>query len=251
LNDIAIKINNLSKTFKIDKPRGFLSVIKSKLQSKKSKNFLVLDNISFTVKKGEILSVIGLNGSGKTTLLRMIAGVYKPDSGSVQIDGKMSQLMQLGTGFQPELDAEDNIILNGMLLGISKSKMIESVPRIIQYAELEKFSHLNLKYYSSGMRSRLAFSIAMEIDPDILLVDEILSVGDKNFQNKSYEKFLSYKQNNKTILHATHNLSKLTKFSDRVLLLNKGKMVTIGSPAEVIEKYQQITNKGDKKSSEK
>jgi len=207
------------------------------------KELLVLDNISFSVKKGEILSIIGLNGSGKTTLLRMIAGVYKPDSGSVQINGKMSQLMQLGTGFQPELNGEENIILNGMLLGISKSKMKESVPRIIQYAELREFPHLKLKHYSSGMRSRLAFSIAMEIDPDILLVDEILSVGDKNFQNKSYEKFLSYKKNNKTILHATHNLSKITKFSDRVLLLNKGKMIAIGSPAEVIEKYNQITNK--------
>ena len=244
MNDISIKINNLSKTFKIDKPRGIQSVITSKLQSKKSKKLLVLDNISFSVKKGEILSIIGLNGSGKTTLLRMIAGVYKPDSGTVQINGKMSQLMQLGTGFQPELNAEENIILNGMLLGISKSKMKESVPRIIQYAELEEFPHLKLKHYSSGMRSRLAFSIAMEIDPDILLVDEILSVGDKTFQKKSYEKFLSYKKNNKTILHATHNLSNLSEFSDRVLLLHKGKQIMIGNPDETFEKYQEITKKG-------
>ncbi len=201
---------------------------------------MALDGISFSVKEGEVLGIIGLNGSGKSTLLRIIAGVYTPNSGSVQINGNMSSLMQLGTGFQNDLDARENIIMNGMLLGLSKSKITGMVEKIIKFAELENFSNLQLKHYSSGMRSRLAFSTAMQIDSDILLVDEILSVGDKEFQKKSYDAFLSLKKEKKTILHATHNTNKLLEFSDRVLLLQKGKKVMLGKPDEVIKKYGEI-----------
>jgi len=136
--------------------------------------------------------------------------------------------------------AKDNIIMNGMLYGLPKSKIEEKVESIIQYAELEKFSNMKLKHYSSGMKSRLAFSTAMQIDSDILLIDEILAVGDKDFQKKSYETFLSLKKNNKTILHATHNLNKLPEICDKVLLLHKGKNVMIGKPNEVIKKYQEL-----------
>ena len=240
MEDLAVIVKNVSKTFKIDKPKGILNIFSNAVNLNSQKKLVALENISFSVPKGEILSIIGPNGSGKTTLLRTIAGVYKPTSGNVQVNGRMSPLMQLGAGFQPELNAQENIIINGMLLGFSKSSMQEKVKEIIQYAELEKFTNLKLKQFSTGMRARLAFSIAMDIDPDVLLVDEILSVGDKNFRKKSYETFMIFKKKKKTILHVTHNIGNLSEYSDRVLLLDKGKNVMIGKPDEVLEKYQNI-----------
>lgn len=239
MEDIVISVNKVSKIFKLDKP---LVVSKIVNQSSNNQNKILeaLNEITFTVPKGEVLGIIGLNGSGKTTLLRVIAGVYKPTSGYVEVNGRLSPLLQLGTGFQGDLDARDNIIMNGMLLGISKSDITKKVENIIQYAELEKFVNMKLKHYSTGMKARLAFATAMQIDPDILLVDEVLAVGDKDFQKKSYETFLSFRKNKKTILHATHNLDKLSEFSDRVLLLDKGKIVIIGNPNEVIRKYHDV-----------
>ncbi len=239
MEDIAISVNKVSKIFKLDKPLG-VSKIVNQSSNNQNKILEALNEITFTVHKGEVLGIIGLNGSGKTTLLRVIAGVYKPTSGYVEVNGRLSPLLQLGTGFQGDLDARDNIIMNGMLLGISKSDITKKVENIIQYAELEKFVNMKLKHYSTGMKARLAFATAMQIDPDILLVDEVLAVGDKDFQKKSYETFLSFRKNKKTILHATHNLDKLSKFSDRVLLLDKGKIVIIGNPDEVIRKYHDV-----------
>jgi len=238
----ALTVTNVSKTFKVEMIRGISNIFK-KRNSKQSKRLVALDGISFTVQKGEILGLIGLNGSGKSTLIRIIAGIYKPDTGYIKKNGRLSPLMQLGAGFQGDLNAKDNIIMNGMLFGLPKSKIEEKVESIIQYAELEKFSNMKLKHYSSGMRSRLAFSTAMQIDSDILLIDEILAVGDKDFQKKSYETFLSLKKNNKTILHATHNLNKLSEICDKVLLLHKGKNVMMGKPEEVIKKYQELKPK--------
>ena len=239
MEDIVISVNKVSKTFKLDKPLG-VSKIVNQSSNNQNKILEALNEITFTVPKGEVLGIIGLNGSGKTTLLRVIAGVYKPTSGYVEVNGRLSPLLQLGTGFQGDLDARDNIIMNGMLLGISKSDITKKVENIIQYAELEKFVNMKLKHYSTGMKARLAFATAMQIDPDILLVDEVLAVGDKDFQKKSYETFLSFRKNKKTILHATHNLDKLSEFSDRVLLLDKGKIVIIGNPDEVIRKYHDV-----------
>jgi len=237
--DTAIKVKDVSKTFNFNSQRG-ISKILSHSDSSQQKTFKALDGISFRVIKGEVLGIIGLNGSGKTTLLRIIAGVYKPDHGSVEISGKLSPLMQLGAGFQGDLAVEENIILNGMLLGISKSDIQSKVYDIIHYAELEKFVNMKLKYLSTGMRARLAFSIAMQIDHEILLVDEILSVGDKDFQKKSYETFLTLTQKKKTILHTSHNLKKIREISDRILLLDNGKVVTIGEPQAVIQRYREM-----------
>lgn len=239
MKDIVISVNKVSKIFKLDKPL-IVSKIVNQSSNNQNKILEALNEITFTVPKGEVLGIIGLNGSGKTTLLRVIAGVYKPTSGYVEVNGRLSPLLQLGTGFQGDLDARDNIIMNGMLLGISKSDITKKVENIIQYAELEKFVNMKLKHYSTGMKARLAFATAMQIDPDILLVDEVLAVGDKDFQKKSYETFLSFRKNKKTILHATHNLDKLSEFSDRVLLLDKGKIVIIGNPNEVIRKYHDV-----------
>jgi len=239
MDDIAVRVENVSKTFKIIKPRG-ISGLLMRTDPKKYRTFLALNRISFTVKKGEVLGIIGLNGSGKTTLLRVIAGAYKPNIGRVQVNGRLSPLMQLATGFLGELSARENIIMNGLLLGVSKSYIQDKVEDIIQYAELEEFSEMKVQHYSSGMLSRLGFSIAMKINPDILLVDEIMSVGDKDFRKKSYETFLSLKKEKKTILHATHSLEKLKEFSDKVLLINKGELIMIGEPTEVIKKYMEI-----------
>ena len=239
MDDIAIRVENVSKEFKIVKPRG-VSGLLMRADPNKYRAFLALNGISFTVKKGEVLGIIGLNGSGKTTLLRIIAGAYKPSMGRVQINGRLSPLMQLASGFLGELSARENIIMNGLLLGVSKSYIQNKVDDIIQYAELEEFSEMKVQHYSSGMLSRLGFSIAMQINPDILLVDEIMSVGDKDFRKKSYESFLSLKKEKKTILHATHNLELLEEFSDKVLLINKGKLIMIGKPAEAIKAYMEI-----------
>ena len=237
----CIELNNVSKSFKIVKPHGISKLIEKSISSEELKIFLALDSISFSVKKGEVLGIIGLNGSGKTTLLRLISGIYQPDSGTIIVDGKLSPLMQLGAGFQAELDCLDNILANGLLVGMSKSKIQGKVDSIIKFAELEKFQGQKLKHLSAGMRARLAFSTAIQIDSEIFLIDEILSVGDKDFQKKSYDKILSLKNEGKTILHATHNLGKLADLSDRVVLLHKGKMVTVGNPDEVISKYKEIT----------
>jgi len=241
MENFAVRVTDVSKVFKIGKPRDISKISKS--NSHRQENLQVLDGITFSVSRGENLGIIGLNGSGKTTLLRIIAGVYKPDTGSVHVEGKLSPLMQLGTGFQGDLNARENIIMNGLLLGISKADIQKKVDNVLQYAELENFTQLKLKYFSSGMRARLAFATAMQIEPDILLVDEILSVGDKEFQKKSYETFLSFTKGKKTILHATHNLEKLSKFSDRILLLHKGKNIMLGEPVEVIKKYRELTQR--------
>jgi len=239
MEEPAVIVNKVTKIFKINKQVG-ISKLFDRKSNKGPKTLVALDNVSFTVQKGEILGIIGLNGSGKTTLLRIIAGVYKPDSGTVQVNGTLSPLMQIGAGFQGDLVAKENIIMNGMLLGISKSEITHKVKSILQYAELEKFSNMKLKYYSSGMRARLAFATSMQINPDILLMDEIQAVGDKNFRKKSYDTFFSLKNNKKTILHTTHNLDKLSEFSDRILLLHQGKMIMIGKPDQVITRYKDM-----------
>jgi len=235
----AVVVNKISKTFKISKPDGILKFFQKKTNHQ-LKTLVAIDDVSFTVQKGEVLGIIGLNGSGKSTLLRIIAGVYKPDSGSIQLNGSLSSLMQLGAGFQGDLDSRENIIIDGMLLGLRKSEIQQKVDSILKYAELEKFSNMKLKHYSSGMTARLAFATSMQINPDILLLDEIQAVGDKNFRKKSYDTFLSLKNKNKAIIHATHSLVGQSEFSDRLLLLHQGKMVMIGKPDEVIEKYNEI-----------
>jgi len=238
MTNTAIIVNDVSKTFKIGKNRSISSIGK---ENQNQKNILrALEGVTFTVTKGEVLGIIGLNGSGKTTLLRIIAGVYTPDSGNVQVNGRLSPLLQLGTGFQGDLNAKENIILNGMLLGQTKSSIEKKVNSIMRYAELEDFTNMKLKNFSTGMRARLAFSTAMQIDPEILLIDEILSVGDKDFQQKSYDSFVSLTKSNKTVVHASHNLQKLEEFSDRLLLLHKGHVIKIGRPEEVISKYMEM-----------
>ena len=233
-----IIVKNVTKSFEINK-KGFSDLFRHK----PPKRLVALDDISFTVSKGEVVSIIGANGSGKTTLLRIIAGVYQPSSGTVQVNGRLAPILHIGTGFNNELGAYDNIVISGMLLGLPKKDISQRIKSVLEFADLEEFSDMRLKHYSYGMRARLAFSTAMQIDPDILLLDEILSVGDRAFKKKSQDVFLSYKEKGKTILFTSHSREPHLKVSNRVILLDKGKIVMIGKPEEVLERYQEIRDK--------
>ena len=241
-NQDSITVDNVTKTFFFDKAKGISeqSRLFSTIRSRKDK-IAALYNISFKVSKGEVLGIIGLNGSGKTTLLRILAGIYKPDSGSVTVNGILAPLLQIGIGFHNDLNAKENIMMYGMFLGNSKSAMKEKMYKIIEFAELEKFSDMKLKHYSTGMRMRLAFATSLQIDPDILLVDEVLAVGDATFVKKSHDAFLSFKNKGKTIIFTSHNASTISQICNRVLLLHHGKLIMIGEPKETIQKYKEIS----------
>lgn len=240
MDELAVIVKNVSKRFDINKSKGLSHLFTKPKNLQQSNEILALDDVSFSVNQGEILGIIGANGSGKTTLLRVIAGIYTPDNGTVKVNGKLSPLMQLGAGFSQELEAKDNIIINGMLYGIPKNEIENNVNKIIQYAELENFQNLKLRHYSSGMKMRLAFAIAMQIDPDILLADEIMAVGDKKFKEKSFETFLSLKNNKKTIIITTHNMNILSEICDRALLIHKGKLQFLGKVDETINHYKNL-----------
>jgi len=242
LEEPRIKVTDISKSFRWDSNK--ISNIFSK---KKRKKIAAVKNVSFDVKQGEILGIVGANGSGKTTLLRIISGIYQPDSGKVEINGKLAPILQLGTGFNSELNAIDNITISAMLMGFSKKEIKNKTRKILDFADLNEFTDLKLIHYSSGMRARLAFSIAMQVDPDILLLDEILSVGDIVFKKKSFESFLSFKEKGKTIVFTSHNLQTHLNISSRVLVMDKGKLVMIGEPKEAIDEYKKIIDKRGKK----
>jgi len=238
--DTAVSVQNISKEFNINNKRGIEHVhLKESNQNNYEKKLIALDNISFNVSKGECFGIIGLNGSGKSTLLKIISGIYFPDHGTIKINGTLAPLLHLGASFHGDLIASENIIMYGMLMGLSKQEIKDKVEKIIEFAELKKFSNLQLKHYSTGMRARLGFSTAMHVNCDILIIDEILGVGDRIFEKKAIDVFESYK-GEKTILVATHILEDMSEYCDRILLLDKGKMMFIGKPEDVIEKYKEI-----------
>ena len=232
----AIIVKNVTKTFRLPKKIG---------DENNEKNFIhALNEVSFSVKKGEILGVIGRNGSGKTTLLRIISGIYKPTNGEIIINGKVAPILQIGIGFKNEITAEENILMYGLLLGLEKAKIKKRIETILEFADLKDFRKMKLKHFSNGMRTRLAFSTAMQVESDIFLVDEILAVGDMDFKQKSFAEFIRLKKEGKTIIHTTHNLSAMETFSDKILFLDKGRQITIGEPGEIIKKYKdQILGK--------
>ncbi len=221
----AINITNLSKVFKIphDKSYGIKSAAIGfiKRQTKYEKLY-ALNNINLAIKKGEFIGITGRNGSGKSTLLKIIANILKPTMGQVQVSGKISPFIELGTGFQYELSAKENIYLYGAIHGLNGNEINKKFKDIIEFAELEKFIDTKLKNFSSGMQARLAFSIAIQIDADILLVDEVLAVGDIYFQKKCLKVFKDFKEQNKTILLVSHNIEQIKKFSDKIIELENG-----------------------------
>lgn len=200
-----------------------------------------LDNVSFTVDEGEFFGIIGPNGSGKSTLLKILAGIYRPDSGMVRVEGRLSPFIELGVGFNPELSARDNVRINGTLLGLGKHELQERFDAIFDFAGLERFVDQKLKNFSSGMQVRLAYSIAIQVDFDLLLLDEVLAVGDAEFQEKCFATFHEFRARGKTIVLVTHGLAVLTEYADRVALLRDGVLEALGTADEVVSQYQSAT----------
>lgn len=205
--------------------------------------FVALDNINFEVKKGEILGIIGFNGAGKSTLLKILAGVLKPTIGSVKVNGTIAPLIEVGAGFDPDLTAKENIFLNGALLGHSRNFLKQHFNEIISFAELEKFVNVPVKNFSSGMYARLGFSIATTVNADVLIVDEVLSVGDYRFQKKCEEKINKMLNNGVTIIIVSHDLNLIKNICKRVILLDHGKMIKDGDTVSVLNYYEKMNEK--------
>jgi len=244
--DISISVKNLSKSFRIPhkKMDSMRTAFVNTFRQNTYETFNALDNISFEVKKGEFLGIIGRNGSGKSTLLKILAGVYLGDCGEVYIDGRISPFLELGIGFNPELTGRDNIHLNATVLGLSNNDIEDKIDSIIGFAEIERFVDQQVKNYSSGMKSRLAFSVAIHSNRDILLMDEVLAVGDISFQDKCYEVFRYFKKNGRTIVLVTHGMETVNKFCDRALILDQSRIVNQGDPGTMVEQYKQLFKAG-------
>jgi lipopolysaccharide transport system ATP-binding protein len=207
---------------------------------KKAKMFSALEAVSFEVARGECLGIIGRNGSGKSTTLGLIAGVLRPSAGAIETRGNIAPLLELGAGFHPDLSGRDNIILNGILLGLTRRRVMENMGRIIEFSELAEFMDQPLRTYSSGMVARLGFSVAVHLSPDILLIDEVLAVGDEAFQRKCIGKIQEFRARGVTMVFVTHNLQDVETACDRVALLDSGRLVEIGNPAGVVSRYRSI-----------
>ncbi len=237
----VISIQNLTKIYKLyDRPIDRLKESLGFSKSKKHREHYALNNISFDINKGETVGIIGTNGSGKSTCLKIITGVLNPTEGNITVEGRISALLELGAGFNGEYTGLENVYLNGTMLGFSKDEIDKKLQDILDFADIGDFIHQPVKTYSSGMFVRLAFAVAINIDPEILIVDEALSVGDVFFQSKCYHKFEEFKKRGKTILFVSHDLGSIAKYCDRVILLNKGDLLADGSPKEVIDLYKQI-----------
>ncbi len=241
-NEFAIKVENLSKTFRIphEKIKTMRGAFVSMFKKKTYEEFQALDNVSFEVKKGEFFGIIGRNGSGKSTLLKILAGIYQPDKGTVKINGMISPFLELGIGFNPELSGRDNVYLNATVLGLTHREIDRKFDSIVKFSELERFIDQKLKNYSSGMQVRLAFSVAIHANRDILLMDEVLAVGDSNFREKCLDVFRNFKKSGKTIFFVSHDAEAVREYCDRALLLHKGKTIVIASPEKAIYEYGRV-----------
>lgn len=239
-DDIAIKVTGVHKEFKLPHEKhssiksSFVNIFKGKRTYEKQQ---VLKDINFEIKKGEFFGIVGRNGSGKSTLLKLLAGIYTPDKGHIQINGKLTPFIELGVGFNPELTGRENVFLNGALLGFSRQEMESMYDEIVEFAELERFMDQKLKNYSSGMQVRLAFSIAIRARSDILLIDEVLAVGDAAFQQKCYNYFEELKHRKQTVVFVSHDMAAVKRFCTSALLAENGKIKLIGSPEDVSGQY--------------
>ncbi len=242
-DDVAIRLCNVTKRYHVGSPVGdglkhlvlhLPSQIKALLQRKP---FDALVDVSLEVRRGECLGLIGHNGAGKSTTLGLIAGVLKPTAGTLETHGRICPLLELGAGFNHQLTGRENILLNAVLLGLTRREVEERTPDIIAFSELSDFIDAPLRTYSSGMVVRLGFSIAVHLDPDILLVDEVLAVGDARFRQKCFQRMQEFRQRRTTMVFVSHDVASMARISDRVALLESGHLVEIGDPLEVIERY--------------
>lgn len=242
-SEAMIVVDNLSKSFRLPHEQYsgakqlFVNFFNRERGYEEQK---VLANISFEIKKGEFFGIVGRNGSGKSTLLKLLAGIYVPDSGGIQVNGSLTPFIELGVGFNPELTGRENIFMNGALLGFSRQQMEDMYDDIVEFAELEKFMDQKLKNYSSGMQVRLAFSIAIRSKSDILLIDEVLAVGDAAFQTKCFDHFYKLKREGRTVVFISHDRGALEKFCDRGVLIEEGRLVVAGKMKEVLSEYSRI-----------
>ncbi|MBR5662648.1 MAG: ABC transporter ATP-binding protein [Bacilli bacterium] len=238
-----INIENVSMKFNLGIEAGslketFIALFDKKRRINKEKNeFWALKNISFNVEKGEVVGIIGSNGAGKSTLLKVISGVMKPTSGKVEVAGVISPMIELGAGFDPELTARENIYLNGAVLGYSKDFIDKKFNEIVEFSELKDFLEVPVKNFSSGMTAKLAFSIATIVNPEILIVDEILSVGDIKFQEKSKNKMMSMINGGTTVLFVSHSLESIKELCTKVVWIEHGEIIEIGNSEEICDKY--------------
>ena len=242
MDEIAIKVEDLTKIYKLyDKPTDRLKESLGLSRNKVlSKDHYALQHVSFDVKKGETIGIIGTNGSGKSTILKIITGVLNPTGGNLTVNGRISALLELGAGFNMEYTGIENIYLNGTMIGFTREEIEKKIDDILEFADIGEFIHQPVKTYSSGMFVRLAFAVAINIEPEILIVDEALSVGDVFFQTKCYRKFEDFKKMGKTILLVSHDLSSISKYCDRVILLNKGKKLAEGVPKQMVDMYKKV-----------
>jgi len=250
VDDAVIRVESVSKTFKL--PHERQSSIKGLITGigRRNKGYEVqnaLKNVSFDVKKGEFFGIVGKNGSGKSTLLKLLASIYTPTAGTVQVAGKLTPFIELGVGFNPELTGRENVFLNGALLGFTRKEMQAMYQEIVDFAELERFMDQRLKNYSSGMQVRLAFSIAIRAKSDILLLDEVLAVGDLDFQKKCYEYFVDIKRRKQTVILVTHDMSIVRRFCDRCIYIQEGILTDEGSPKKIAQKYEDLNLKSAEK----
>lgn len=237
-----IVVRDVSKTFRVPEERAHTLKERALHPFKRTKHesFEALRDISFEVHRGEFFGIAGRNGSGKSTLLKCMAGIYGVDQGRIWMDGRLSTFIELGVGFNQDLAARDNIVLNGIMLGLSPREARRRVDEVLDFAELREFEELKLKNYSSGMHVRLAFSVAIQVDADVLLVDEVLAVGDAAFAQKCFDVFNRMRDEGKTIVFVTHDMASLNRFCHRALLLERGSMVHLGEPHEVADRYLEI-----------
>ena len=240
-DEIAINVENLSKVYKLyDRNRDRLKEALHIGHNINCHEHYALNDVNLKVYKGETVGIIGTNGSGKSTILKIITGVLNPTAGNLTINGRISALLELGAGFNMEYTGLENIYLNGTMIGFSEKEIDEKLADILEFADIGDFVNQKVKTYSSGMFVRLAFAVAINIDPEILIVDEALSVGDVFFQNKCYRKFEDFKKQGKTILFVSHDLGSISKYCDRVILLEKGKKIAEGQPKEIIDMYKKV-----------
>lgn len=241
MSDYAIKVEHIDKVYRLyDKPTDRLKDVFGLKKKEHFKEHYALHDVSFNVKKGESVGIIGTNGSGKSTILKIITGVLSPTAGDVTVDGRISALLELGAGFNMEYSGIENIYLNGTMMGYSKEEVDERMEEILDFADIGDFVYQPVKTYSSGMFVRLAFAVAINIDPEILIVDEALSVGDVFFQAKCYKKFEEFQKMGKTILFVSHDMGSIAQYCDRAVLIDRGRKLMEGSTKEVIEVYKKV-----------
>ncbi|MCP3807861.1 ABC transporter ATP-binding protein [Paenibacillus sp. SEL1] len=237
----VISVNNVSKIYKLyEKNTDRLVEAVVPMKGKRHKEFYALKNLSLTINKGECIGILGKNGAGKSTLLKMITGVLKPSEGDILVDGKIAALLELGAGFNPELTGLENIYFNGRIMGFSKDEMDLRLEDILSFADIDDFIHQPVKTYSSGMFARLAFAVAINVDPDILIIDEALSVGDVAFQTKCFRRINEFIDQGKTIIFVTHSMDTILKYCNRAAVIHNGENVAEGTPKEMVDVYKKI-----------